>query len=96
MASASVAELKDGLTDYLRRVGEGEEVIITEHGLPMARIVPVRAADDDSNHEQRLINGGRLIPAKEPWDPQAILKMRIPVSDADVVGALLEEREESY
>ena len=97
MASASVAELKDGLADYLRKVEEGEEIIITDQGRAMARIVPMPELPAElSEHERRTVAEGRLTRAKKPWDPQAILTMNIPVSDADVVGALLEEREESY
>jgi len=39
--SAAVARLKAGLSGYLARVKAGEEVIVTERGRPIARIVPL-------------------------------------------------------
>lgn len=39
--SAAVARLKAALSEYLARVKAGEEVIVTERGRPIARIVPL-------------------------------------------------------
>ncbi|MGH7230768.1 MAG: type II toxin-antitoxin system Phd/YefM family antitoxin [Nitrospiraceae bacterium] len=41
MKSAAVSELKATLSEYLARVKAGEEVIITERGKPIAKIVPL-------------------------------------------------------
>lgn len=38
---ASVRELKDHLSDYLRRVQNGEEIVVTSHNRPVAKLVPV-------------------------------------------------------
>ncbi|MFQ5520338.1 MAG: type II toxin-antitoxin system Phd/YefM family antitoxin, partial [Candidatus Methylomirabilia bacterium] len=40
MKLANVAKLKATLSEYLARVKAGEEVIVTERGKPIARIVP--------------------------------------------------------
>jgi prevent-host-death family protein len=40
----SVRELKSRLSEYLRRVAEGEEVVVTSHGKAVARLVAPRAA----------------------------------------------------
>lgn len=37
-----VAELKDNLSRHLREVEGGQEIEVTDHGRPVARIVPVR------------------------------------------------------
>jgi prevent-host-death family protein len=42
----SVTEAKGRLTELLRLAEEGGEVILTRHGQPAARLVPVRAARD--------------------------------------------------
>lgn len=39
--SAAVARLKAALSEYLARVKAGEEVIVTERGRPIAKIVPL-------------------------------------------------------
>ena len=41
MKSATVSQLKATLSKYLARVKAGEEVIVTERGRPVAKIVPV-------------------------------------------------------
>ena len=41
MKSASVSELKKSLSSYLARVKSGEEVLITDRGTAIARIVPM-------------------------------------------------------
>jgi prevent-host-death family protein len=40
MITAGTRQLKNNLSHYLRSVGRGEEVIVTVHGKPWARIVP--------------------------------------------------------
>lgn len=42
MTTVGVHEAKTHLSRLLRRVAEGEEVIITSGGRPAARLVPVR------------------------------------------------------
>jgi prevent-host-death family protein len=42
MVEVGVHEAKSTLSDLLRRVAAGEEVIITRSGEPVARLVPVQ------------------------------------------------------
>ncbi len=41
MKRVGVAEFKDQLSRHLRAVEAGEEVIVTDHGRPIARLIPV-------------------------------------------------------
>jgi prevent-host-death family protein len=54
--SAGVADLKARLSEYLSRVKVGEEVLVTDRGRPVARLVPVDAgyALDDEAETARL------------------------------------------
>jgi prevent-host-death family protein len=45
MKSVKIAELKDKLSEHLRAVQAGEEVIVTDRNRPIARIVPVESAE---------------------------------------------------
>ncbi len=45
--TTSVRELKDHLSKYLRRVQSGEEVIITSHRRPVAKLVPLSGDETD-------------------------------------------------
>lgn len=42
----SVTDAKGQLTDLVRRAEAGDEVILTRHGQPAARIVPIRTVPD--------------------------------------------------
>jgi prevent-host-death family protein len=41
MRSVKIAELKDRLSEHLRAVEQGAEVLVTDRNRPIARIVPV-------------------------------------------------------
>ena len=47
MASVQIADLKNNLSAYLRKVRTGEEVIICDRKSPIAKIVPLSASDLD-------------------------------------------------
>jgi len=46
---AAISELKAKLSEHIGRVKRGEEVLVTERGKPVARLVPISpgAAEDD-------------------------------------------------
>ena len=46
METAGVSELKASLSEYLARVKAGEEVLVTDRGQPVARIVPIARTED--------------------------------------------------
>lgn len=47
MATMGAFEAKTHFSALLERVAHGEEVVITRHGQPVARLVPVAKAHDD-------------------------------------------------
>ncbi len=93
MLTAAVSELKASLSRFLARVKAGEDVIVTERGRPVARLVPVeRVAEDIPVHLLGLQRKGvvRIGSAKlEPgfWD------LPRPVAPGSAtLEALLDER----
>ena len=70
MCTVGVKELKNRLTRYLRRTKQGEEVIITERGTPIALIQPIRSADRAVSLEARLASlaarGVIALPTRKP------------------------------
>ena len=54
VTTVGVKELKNCLTQYLRRTKQGEEVIVTERGNPIALIQPIKSADKAVSLEARL------------------------------------------
>ena len=66
MATANIADLKNNLSRYLRRVRRGEEVLICDRKVPIARIVPLSLTDDFDAEELALAAAGRMrLPTKK-------------------------------
>lgn len=92
--TAAVSELKAGLSAYLARVKAGEEVVVTDRGTPVAKIVPIPPEDDPEMQRLRelerrgvvRIGTGRL--PDDFWDWP-----RPEDPDGLVLKALLDERE---
>ena len=57
-----IRELRAGLSRYVEQVKQGEEIVVTEHGKPVARLVPMNG----ERKRDRLIREGVLIPARNP------------------------------
>ncbi|MFT4008413.1 MAG: type II toxin-antitoxin system prevent-host-death family antitoxin [Nocardioidaceae bacterium] len=53
-----VRELRDGLSRHLATVREGHTITVTDHGKPVARIVPAT----EPTSLERLIAQGRVTP----------------------------------
>ena len=47
MKTAAVSQLKTSLSAYLLKVKAGEEVIVTDRGKPVAKIVPIRRGETE-------------------------------------------------
>lgn len=60
-----VRELRANLSRWLERVKEGEEIVVTERGKPIARIVP----EEREHPFDRLVAEGAITPAKRPKRP---------------------------
>lgn len=61
MRSVNVAELKNRLSKYLRFAKGGEEVVIQDRSLPVAKLVPFSAEGADGQ-ELKLGCGGKAAP----------------------------------
>ena len=65
MRTATVSKLKMSLSAYLRQVKEGEEVIITEHGRPIARLLPLAMPESVTEHLRKYGNARSAHPRGE-------------------------------
>jgi prevent-host-death family protein len=55
----SVTEAKGQLTELVRRAEAGDEVVLTRHGHPAVRLVPVRAMPDRKSR-RALLEAARI------------------------------------
>lgn len=95
MKRASITEVKNGLSALLDQVKAGETIVITDRGIPVARIVSDVGADDDDGRVARLIRDGVATTRGGPSPLKRILRPFPPGSKpAGVLEALLEERRE--
>jgi prevent-host-death family protein len=95
MKTTPVSELKATLSEQLARVKAGEEVVVTERGRPIAKIVPLSSETMGlSAHMSELARNGliRLGTGKISKD---IWKLPRPVDKrGQALKALLDEREQ--
>ena len=62
MKTVSISKLKASLSAYSENVSEGEEVLVTDRGRPVARIVPPQNADGWDGHLDDLVRRGLARP----------------------------------
>jgi prevent-host-death family protein len=98
MKAAKVSELKAGLSKYLARVKRGEQVVITERGRPVAKLVPLPPQPEgiDEVEWERLLEmerQGRItIPEKSGISPEFWKLPRGEDPTGSVVQQLLDDR----
>ena len=93
MKKATVTEVKNGLSALLDRVKGGETVLVTDRGVPVARIEPVHALEDPTGRLEGLVRAGVIrpgtgtIPTRSSKGPRSERRKA-----TSVVEALLDER----
>ncbi|HVR11579.1 MAG TPA: type II toxin-antitoxin system prevent-host-death family antitoxin [Thermoanaerobaculia bacterium] len=92
--TTGVTELKASLSEALARVKAGEEILVTEHGRPIAKIVPLPSAMPEAATDE-LVRAGILRAPDAPDRALGAEFWRLP-RPADAAGlslrALLDER----
>lgn len=92
VSTVGVRELKNRLTHYLRRTKQGEEVVVTERGKPIAVIQPIQSAQKLESLEARLAKLAALGIVTLPTRPPRKRVRRVRVSGPPVSKTILEER----
>ena len=92
---AGVAELKAGLSRYLERVKAGHEVLVTDRGEPVAKLVPITVEAHRGSRRDRLVRDGLLLPGRGRVRASLLKPPAGSVARGRaVIEALLEERRE--
>jgi antitoxin (DNA-binding transcriptional repressor) of toxin-antitoxin stability system len=91
MKKATVSQLKNRLSAYLKLVRAGESILILDRDQPIARIDRVERGSAPDDRVTRLERAGLLRRASRPLNLGA-LRRPVPQPSASVVDALLEER----
>jgi prevent-host-death family protein len=92
--AASIADVKARLSEFVRRVKAGNEVVITERGVPVARLTGLEVGERRATRRDRLAKAGAVKPGKG----RVRRALQAPPSGeavgGDVLAALLAERGE--
>ncbi len=98
MKRATITEVKNGLSALIDQVKAGETVLITDRGVPVARLEPATtsANDDDEGRLARLERAGLL--TRGTGDVRMILDRPLvkTIDGSSVVDIVLEERESGW
>ena len=95
MRSVNVAELKDRLSKYLGFAKDGEEIVIRDRNLPVAKLVPF-FDEEGSEEELLLVAAGKMRLPRKPLNLDQLL--RIPtgrVRENAGTQALIDDRDKS-
>ena len=93
--TATVVELKARLSEHLRLVKAGHEVVITERNVPVARLVPLDDNERRSTRRLRLTRAGVLKPGIGKMPDLLKQPPARRSAPALTVDAVLEERDSS-
>lgn len=83
MTVVGVRDLKAHLSEHLRTVAQGDEVVVTDRGKPVARLVPI----EDGAGWHRLVESGVITPAIAVSRPEPA-----PVKGTGTVSDLVAEQ----
>jgi prevent-host-death family protein len=94
MRSVNVTEFRNHLSKYLTFTRSGEEVVIRERNLPVAKLVPFSAEGTD-DQELMLVAAGKLRLPSARLDVKALLKIPTgTVAGNKAIQAVVAGREE--
>ncbi|HZP86207.1 MAG TPA: hypothetical protein VFB54_05260 [Burkholderiales bacterium] len=94
MEKATISELKNSLSAYLKKVRAVQVVIVFDRDQPIARLERIEASEDADDAVSRLERAGLVRRAKSVV-PLQLLEQPAPKSKRSVVQAIVDERRES-
>jgi prevent-host-death family protein len=95
METATITEVKNGLSALIDRVRAGESILVTDRGVPVAVIEPIAGRVDVNDRLKRLERAGilRRGTGKPPIELLMTPGPRVR-GDTSAIDAILEERRE--
>ena len=95
MMRATATEAKNSLGALLARVREGETVLITSHGAPIATIAPIDSGSLGGGEAgvARLVADGVFNPPRKPLDLEEVFAKQVPTLPPGLTAVDLIDRE---
>ena len=91
----SIGRLKARLSEYLRRVTAGREVVVTDRGRPVARLIGLGGQLGLEGRMLALVESGKAQRPREKLDLDSLKRLRPSDPDGRSLEAVLEERAEA-
>ena len=93
MRTAAIAKLKAGLSGFLESVKNGEQVVVTDRGRPVALIIPIDPNISEDARRAELIAKGLVKPGSGPIPAELIQGAVVPgLTSARALYAVFESR----
>ncbi len=92
MRTVNIGELKNQLSGYLQYVKDGEEIVIRDRSVPVARILPFQHGAGWDQEAQLVASGALKMPAEEMDWEQFFRAPAGNVSQEIAVAAALDSR----
>jgi prevent-host-death family protein len=92
MEKATISELKNRLSAYLKKVRAGHTILILDRDQPVARLERVGSAERTDDRLTRLERAGLLRRATRPVNVKALRSQPAPRATHSILQALIEER----
>lgn len=98
MKRASVSVAKNNLSALLQAVRAGQTVLITDRGVPVARLEPVTPSGKSGGALEALVRSGVVAPAEKKLSLDGLKRLARPVLPPGVSAsaAVVADREEGY
>lgn len=95
MKTAVISKLKASLSEYLLKVKAGEEVIITDRGKPIAKIIPMKRGEREISPHLLILDRAGLVKIGTGIIPDSFWNLPRPKDPKGLaLKALLQERKE--
>lgn len=95
MKTVAISKLKASLSEFLTKVKKGEEVLITERGKPIAKIIPLDRDDSKVSAHLMTLERAGLVKIGKGKIPGSFWKLPRPKDKKGLVlKTLLQERNE--
>jgi prevent-host-death family protein len=95
MTTVSITDLKAGLSAFLDIVRGGNEVLVTDRGRPIARLIPVRGEELAEGRREMLQRSGRLHGPSTALPADYWTRPRPADADGHSLRSILDERNDA-
>lgn len=97
MKTASISQLKNGLSAYVDQVRAGDTVLVTDRGVVVARLEPAPSRSDSTGRLERLERSG-IVRVGHGAPPVELIRAPgpLPSGGPSIVDVLLDERRSGW